>query len=228
MSRPMKASGAPARTPSLENRIYLGAVILIIVAGVGGGLLASRIERPPLRPLPNAAPELSLPRPLVDFQLVDTANRPVTRADVAGRFLVVNFVFTSCSLSCRGVNNQMAAIQKRVAGMPDVQLLSLTVDPRSDTPEALADFGREFGADTNCWRFLTGSKPVLYHLIESSFIAQSPDFVGIIPGGFMHTDRIMLVDPEGSVCASFSGLRSDAAERVLDEINRRRQTLKSK
>jgi protein SCO1 len=164
----------------------------------------------------------------VDFQLVDTANQPVTRADLAGRFVVVNFVFTSCSLSCRGVNHQMAAIQKRVARMPDVQLLSLTVDPRSDTPEALADFGREFGADTNRWRFLTGGKPELYGLIQSSFIAQSPDFVGIIPGGFMHTDRIMLVDPEGNVCASFNGLRADAAELVLDEINRRRQTLKSK
>lgn len=44
----------------------------------------------------------------------------------------------------------MADIQILVGEAEDVQLFSLTVDPRNDTPAALNFFADAFHADTNC------------------------------------------------------------------------------
>ena len=192
----------------------------LVVAGVAAAVacIAGKRERAAIS---ASAPDH--PRRLVEFSLTDRSGRSVTQAELAGKFLVVNFVFTSCSLSCRAVNDRMEEIQRLVAGAPDVRLVSLTVDPRSDTPSVLARFADGYHADTNRWLFLTGDKAELYRVIETSFIPKSPELEGLIPGGFGSTDRIMLVDPEGDVWASFDGLRRNAASAVVAEIEGRRK-----
>lgn len=205
-----------------EDRSFIVGVVLIIIAGVGAGLL---LPKNGSQPKPGSAPlarSLPLPRPLVDFELTNTTDRAVTRADLRNKFVVVNFVFTSCSLSCLAVNDRMAEIQRATADMPDVSLISLTVDPRTDTPQSLASFAQRFGADTRRWQFLTGDKTAVYNLIEQSFIAKSPSLEQFIPGGFAETDRIMLVDPQGAVCASFNGLNTNVARLVVADIQQRR------
>lgn len=163
------------------------------------------------------------PRQLVEFNLIERNGHPVTLADLTGKFLVVDFVFTSCSLSCRAVNDRMQEIQRLVADVPDVRLVSLTVDPRTDTPSVLTKFANGYHADAHRWLFLTGEKAELHRLIETSFIPKSPEFEDIIPGGFTSTDRIMLVDPQGNVFASLNGLSRDATTNVIAEIEKRRK-----
>ncbi len=162
------------------------------------------------------------PRRLVDFTLTDRTGRTVTQADLAGKILVVNFVFTSCLLSCRAVNDRMAEIQGLLGDAEDVRLVSLTVDPRTDTPSVLSKFADGFHADTNRWLFLTGNKTELYGLIETSFISKAPELEPFIPGGFASTDRIMLVDGNGLVRGSFNGLKRGVADAVVSEIRKLR------
>ena len=205
----------------MTKKEILGTLGLgLIVAGVAAAIafFTSTREKAPLASSPP-----DHPRHLVEFNLTDRSGRSVTQADLAGKFLVVNFVFTSCSLSCRAVNDRMEEIQGLVADASDVRLVSLTVDPRSDTPSVLAKFADGYHADTNRWLFLTGDKAELYRVIETSFIPKSPELEGLIPGGFSSTDRIMLVDPEGNVWASFDGLKRNAASAVVAEIEGRRK-----
>jgi len=163
------------------------------------------------------------PRQLVAFSLTERSGRTVTQTELTGKFLVVNFVFTGCSLSCRVVNDRMAEIQRLVAGTPDVQLVSVTVDPRSDSPAALTKFAASYGADSNRWLFLTGETAEVHRLIETSFIPRSPELASFIPGGFTNTDRILLVDTKGNVCTSFNGLNPNAARLVVAEIENHRK-----
>ena len=191
-----------------------------VVAGVAAAVayFAGTGEKQPL-----AASPPDHPRHLVEFKLTDRSGRSIKQADLAGKFVVVNFVFTSCSLSCRAVSDRMEEIQRLTAGASDVRLVSLTVDPRSDTPSVLARFADGHHADTNRWLFLTGDKAELYRVIETSFVPKSPELEGLIPGGFASTDRIMLVDPEGDVWASFDGLKRDAPSAVVAELEGRRR-----
>ncbi|MCX6886022.1 MAG: SCO family protein [Verrucomicrobia bacterium] len=196
------------------------------ILGFGLGLFASSLGaflvlvtgNTPTPPGPGPAPTLDHPRHLIDFALTDRTGRPVTRTDLQGKFVVVNFMFTSCSLSCRTVNDRMQEIQSMVAQSPDVLLLSLTVDPRTDSPSVLRTFAEGLHADTNRWLFLTGEKARVHELIESSFLTRSTLTSSPIPGGFDGTHLIMLVDPSGGVAGSFDGMNRNIATAVTTEI----------
>ncbi len=161
------------------------------------------------------------PRQLVNFTLTDRTGRTVTRSDLAGKILVVDFLFTSCSLTCPAVNGQMAQIQQLTTNRADVKLVSLTVDPRDDTPAVLEKYGERFGADTNRWLFLTGEKTMLYDLIGKSFLTQDlNDPFSYMPGNFSHTERIAIVDWHGNLSGYFDGLNQNTATAVVNEIKK--------
>lgn len=200
------------------DRLLLIVMLVAAALGVGGGLWASKHGRPPTIP--------ESPRHLIDFALTDRTGRAVTRAELTNQFLVVNFVFTSCSVSCLQVNRHMARIQEMVAGQNDVRLVSFTVDPRTDTPSVLAKFANQFGADTNRWFLLTGDKTQLYSVIETSFLGRSADpAYSAMPGGFMHSDWIALVDPRGQVRAFFDGMQTATPRQVTNTIAQLRADL---
>jgi protein SCO1/2 len=147
----------------------------------------------------------------------------VTRAELDGKILVVSFLFTGCALTCPEVTKRMAEIQQLTATNADVRLVSLTVDPRSDTPPVLAKWGARFGADTNRWCFLTGSKTVLHGLIAKSFLVQdNSDPFNSMPGNFTGTERIAVVDRHGRTRIYFDGLRDETPAAVVAEIKKLR------
>jgi cytochrome oxidase Cu insertion factor (SCO1/SenC/PrrC family) len=193
------------------DRVTLAVITVAALVGLGGGFWAAKRFCPPS--------VSGSPRYLIDFALTDRTGRSVTRADLTNQFLVVNFVFTSCSVSCLQVSRHMARIQELVAGQNDVRLVSFTVDPRTDTPSVLAKFGARLGADTNRWLLLTGDKAVVHSVIKTCFLDRKTDPVGgAMPGGFMHADQIAVVDPRGQVRAFFDGMKSGTPHDVANTI----------
>lgn len=220
-----------ASTPDDPTRLTKRELVSLLALGLSiAGICAGVAFVPGAKSVPSPARPFKVepPRWLIPFTLTDRTGRTVTDSELAGKFLVVNFAFTSCSLKCRAVNDRMADIQRLVVREPDIQLISLSVDPHTDTPSALAKFADSFGADTNRWLFLTGDKLQMYRLIEASFISRSPELTGLVPGGFAHTDNIMLVDPRGHVWASFNGLKTNVAAAVMSEIAKRRKVSAAK
>jgi len=226
-------AAAGSRQQNDERLLFWFAVGLSAVIATGFCFLLwslnhrDQTAETPLDALPSAQPVVfqpDHPRRLVDFSLNDQTGRAVTQTDLAGKFLVVDFLFTSCSLTCPVVNSHMAQIQLLTTNQPDVKLVSLTVDPRDDTVAVLAKYGERFGADANRWLFLTGDKTELYNLIGTTFLAQDTnDAFTYMPGNFAHTERIVLVDPQGNVRADFDGLNDNVASAVTAEIARLRK-----
>jgi protein SCO1/2 len=204
-----------------EERLFLVLVIaLAAIAGVGSWFAATALSR-------HDAPRgltPDQPRALTDFALTDRTGRLITRPDLEGKILAVSFLFTGCAQTCPEVTRRMAEIQRLTTNQPDVQLLSLTVDPRSDTPSVLAKWGADYGADTNRWFLLTGRKAELYHLIGTSFLATNANdpFINM-PGNFTGTERIAVVDRQGRVRVYFDGLRSETPAAVVAEMDRLRK-----
>ena len=158
-------------------------------------------------------------RQLTNFSLTNGTGAKVSLADLRGKYLVVNFLFTGCSLTCPVINRYMAEVQRLTVGDGGVRLVSLTVDPHDDTPTVLTKYAERFGADSNRWYFLTGDQDELYRLIRTSFLNQDldPSF-GYMPGNFSHTDRIAVVDSRGTVRAYFDGLNQNTPAAVTNEI----------
>jgi protein SCO1/2 len=224
---PEKAGSKPSDG---ERLFFQAAIILSLVFGTGFWLLMYSLNKQEDRPgAPvDEGPPLAMapdhPRQLVDFSLTNQTGHAVTRADLNGKYLVVSFLFTSCSLTCPIVSSQMGEIQQLTTNQPDVRLISLTVDPDDDTVPVLAKYGEYFTADTNRWWLLTGDDAVIHNLIGTSFLAMDTNSAfGYMPGNFAHIERIALVDPEGRVRDYFDGLNNDTPKAVVNEIHQLRK-----
>ena len=204
-----------------EERLF--QIILLALAamvGLGFWFAATALSRrEEIRGLPP-----DKPRQLADFSLTDSTGRTVTRADLDGKILAVSFLFTSCGSTCPEVSQRMAEIQRVATNQPDLQLVSFTVDPRSDTPPVLAKWGAHYGADTNRWLLLTGSKATLQGLIGTSFLStNASDPFNSMPCNFSGTERIAIVDKHGTVRMYFNGLRRESTPAVVAEMERLRK-----
>jgi protein SCO1/2 len=73
------------------------------------------------------------------------------------KVVVINAFFGTCTGSCPRMAGILAGLQDRLADHlgKDVWLLSLSVDPETDTPEKLKEYAERFHAKPG-WLFLTG------------------------------------------------------------------------
>lgn len=227
-----KTRSKQSRPRNEERTFAIVAVVLCLILGSGFcALLYALNQRGEStavveESLPDSKPSLIAPdhpRKLVDFSLTDCTGRTVDRSELRGKILVVDFLFTSCSLTCPYVNGQMEQIQQLTTNDPNVRLVSITVDPRDDTPSVLMKYGQRFGANTNRWLFLTGDRDTVYRLIGTSFLsADTDDPFGYMPGDFSHTEWIAVVGPDGNLRGYFDGLNQNTAGAVVEEIDKLR------
>jgi cytochrome oxidase Cu insertion factor (SCO1/SenC/PrrC family) len=92
-----QGTGLPKRELLSWLALGLGiAVICVMIAFLPGPL--GKVAH-------SAATKPDGPRRLIPFNLTDRTGRSITEVDLAGKFVVVNFAFTSCSLKCRECDN---------------------------------------------------------------------------------------------------------------------------
>lgn len=159
---------------------------------------------------PKAAPPPGTPRwdpkGIQDFKLVERSGKTVTRADLLGKPFIAAFIFTSCRGPCANITKEMYELQEWLkTNKIDVRLVTLSVDPKRDTPDVLKRYAEVMGAEGDRWWFLTGEKDVIFSLIRKSFlepVRETPD----APPGFeiAHTTGLMLVDQSGRVIGEYN------------------------
>jgi cytochrome oxidase Cu insertion factor (SCO1/SenC/PrrC family) len=77
---------------------------------------------------------------------------------IKGKTVAINFVFTTCTAICPSLTATFRRVQQDAAARGvDVRLISVSVDPTTDTPERLNDYAAKFKAGPN-WTFVTGDK----------------------------------------------------------------------
>lgn len=96
-----------------------------------------------------------------DVELTDQDGRKVRfYSDVLkGKTVVVNAFFTTCTSVCPPMNRNMEKIQAALGDRvgKDVFLVSISVDPETDTPAVIKEYSKKFHAKPG-WMFLTGRK----------------------------------------------------------------------
>lgn len=156
---------------------------------------------------------------LPDFELLDQHGVIRDAASLRGTPIVANFIFTRCVTACPLLTSQMLNLQSRLGAAKDgVTMLSITVDPEYDSPEILAEYARERGADYR-WIYLTGPLADVRNAIERGFRVRAGDRVPLGSDGFdiLHATHLVLLDDELQIRGYYrndeDGL--EAAERDL-------------
>jgi protein SCO1 len=79
---------------------------------------------------------------------------------IKGKVVVISFLFTTCKLYCPMQGEKLSKLQGALGARlgREINLISVSVDPETDTPERLKAWGAMFGAKPG-WTFVTGAKP---------------------------------------------------------------------
>ena len=142
--------------------------------------------------------------PAPDFSLVDQSGSLLSLADLRGRTLVIDFVYTQCGGPCPILTGLHAELQRSLdpALRERVRFVSISLDPESDTPEALAKYGRERGADLAGWSFLTGPKADVEDVVRRYGVGT----LRAADGSIDHLVVTFLVDAQGKIARRWLGL----------------------
>ncbi len=139
------------------------------------------------------------------FRFTSSEGKEVTESDLRGKVWIADFFFTTCSGPCPTITSQMRLLQDELVGSA-VQLVSISVDPQTDTTEVLRDYAARVGADTARWWFLTGEEAATYDLIRKSFslpVERQND--ALIGFQVTHATRLVVVDGVGNVRGYYPG-----------------------
>ena len=90
---------------------------------------------------------------------------------IAGKVVAINFIFTTCTAICPVLTASFRRVQQELGEENrDVQLISISVDPTTDTPERLRDFAAKFKAEPG-WTFVTGGKNEIDSVLQALGVA---------------------------------------------------------
>ena len=103
-----------------------------------------------------------------DVELLDQDGRKIHFYSdlVKGKTVAINFIFTTCTTICPPMGATFASVQKEL-GDRDVQFISISVDPVTDTPERLKAWRAKFKAGPR-WTLVTGEKEKIDELLDGA------------------------------------------------------------
>ena len=87
---------------------------------------------------------------------------------VKDKTVAINFIFTTCTTVCPPLTATFRKVQQTLDGRADkgVHLISISVDPATDTPARLKGFADKFKAGPG-WTFVTGGVPEINSLLRA-------------------------------------------------------------
>ncbi|HWY47093.1 MAG TPA: SCO family protein [Bryobacteraceae bacterium] len=147
------------------------------------------------------------------FDLIAQNGEPFHSGVLAGKIWVADFIYTTCPGPCPRMTSQMHEVQNAIGKMPDVKLVSFTVDPARDTPLVLADYAKVHGASSEYWYFLTGPETTLQRLDRDVFK------LGNLDTSMQHSTRFVLIDRQSRIRGYYDTSESGSIPRVIDDIH---------
>ena len=149
-----------------------------------------------------------------DVELIDQDGQKLRfYSDVLkNKIVVINTFFTTCTNICPPMNRNFEKIQEALGDRlgKDVVLVSISVDPATDTPPRLKEYSARFHARTG-WMFLTGKKEnvdwALYKL--GQYVETKDDHTSIV---------IIGNEPKGLWKKAFGLARAEELIKIVEDV----------
>ena len=184
-----------------RGKTLIDRVKILSAAPVDAGLLQTPAA-PSLVPIGQQVP---------DFTLADQDGQLVSLASFRGKIVALSFIYTRCPLPdyCPRVMTNLGALRDTFSDRlgKDLALLTITFDPKYDTPEKLKEFAIRYGADVPGWRLLTGTPDEIERVCARFGLESWPE-----EGMITHTLQTAVLDREGRLVATVEGRDYSAAQ----------------
>ena len=156
---------------------------------------------------------------LLDLALLDQEGNPRKFASeaIGDKVVVIDFIYTRCTTACPLISVLFAKLQEPLRERlgKEVRLISLSLDPATDTPARLQEQARRYRALPG-WLWLTGEKPQV-DLVLKGLGAYTANFTE-------HPPQVLIGDGRRGGWTRYYGLPDPARilARVEDLLRARR------
>jgi cytochrome oxidase Cu insertion factor (SCO1/SenC/PrrC family) len=185
------------------GRALLGVVAVAVATEgvwVAGKVQAARVvttftaDALDEQPLPDAYPRQRTPAP--PFTLVDQHGADVSLAGLAGRPVVLTFVFAHCQTTCPLI---VSALRRGVPA--DTEVLLVTLDPWRDTPSALPGIAARWGLPAG-FRVLSARSVEQVTRVAAAYGVTSARDERT--GDIVHPGLVFVIDRDGRLAYTFN------------------------
>jgi protein SCO1/2 len=184
--------------------IIIGLPILFIVVLQFFGKNHYELKTPPY--YPNGLDGQSSQHFVPPFTLVNQSGNTYTLDSVKGKIVIADFIFTTCQTICPAMSTQMTRVQEAFKNnKKDIVILSHSIDPEHDTVGVLMEYAKKYGVDQGIWKLLTGKKEEIYKMAHKGYALSAVED-HTIKEGFIHSDKMVLVDRLGRIRGYYSGV----------------------
>tara|TARA_Y100001936_G_scaffold55462_1_gene54366 strand:+ start:1084 stop:1668 length:585 start_codon:yes stop_codon:yes gene_type:complete len=149
-----------------------------------------------------------------EFEFIDSEGQSVNLNTLKGKVWVADFIFTTCTMACPIMTDNMNTIHKKYKKNDNLRLVSISVYPEYDTPEVLKEYASQYNANTDKWHFLTGKETTVKNVIKNGF--KIGDYEDII----FHSEKFALVDKNGMIRSYYNGMKTEDMDKLKKDINR--------
>jgi protein SCO1/2 len=156
---------------------------------------------------------------IAPFSFVDQDSTVITNDTFKDKIYVADFFFTTCTTICPIMKTQMLRVYEATREMPDVLILSHTIDPEYDTVALLHDFAARLGVESKRWHFVTGVKDSIYRIAQTSYFATAMEDK-TEPEGFIHSGAFLLIDKRQRIRGKYDGTKEEDVNRLVVDIKR--------
>ncbi len=191
---------------SKNKYLFLGVLVLLPIILVG--ILHffgknSYTLKPPF--YPNGLDGQSSQHYLPPFSFTSQSGAVYNSDSSKGKIIIADFIFTTCQTICPVMTGQMTRVQEAFKDDPNVVILSHSIDPEGDSLPVLREYAKRYGVIDSKWKLLTGKPDDIFSMAHKGY-AISAGEDNTDPQGFVHSDKMVLVDKEGRVRGYYSGI----------------------
>ena len=191
-----------ARRLFMTSNVYLLIAMVLLVAGCSN----RQSNLPKLFPVPNAT-------------LTSDKGQKVQLDSMQGKVVVYDFIFTNCAGTCPVMSATMRKVTKKIDKDAPVQFVSISVDPRRDTPAQLQSYASKVRNDPR-WVFLTGDQKTITDLSINGFkLAIANNDGGPGSEAVLHSSKFAIADKHGIIREYHSGIDSESVTKVAETVN---------
>lgn len=159
---------------------------------------------------------------IAPFSFVDQDSSIITNDTFRDKIYVADFFFTTCTTICPKMKKQMLRVYEATQEMPDVLILSHTIDPQYDTVAWLHEYAARLGVDSKRWHFVTGVQDSIYKIAQTSYFATAMEDK-TEPEGFIHSGAFLLIDKKQRIRGKYDGTKEEDVNRLIVDIKRLRR-----
>lgn len=153
---------------------------------------------------------------LPNFLLQDQNRHPFARSNLQGKPTLVGFILTRCVGPCPLITASMVKLRSQLPA--GVHFVSLTIDPKHDTPGTLLEYAKKMHIPLSHWSLLTGDEREVTQLVQSGFSLPLLRKRAASSRNIVHATKLVLLDDQVRIRGYYDPLNLQDLSKLQKDV----------